>query len=219
MGQPPTGAPGGNAMTGSPGGGPGGQGGSLDTATLDYLVANQGTATWIVAVSDATSAGQIELSTGRAVMAMGGFTGSDNALTLEQLQALVSSGDLRFVSIGGRRGGGGALAHGRGRLVGHQQLGQLRLHRGQHRRVSHLGLRLRRGRLRVVARAARAGAARSSPSPGGRPAADLPEQVAAAQGHVRQRPNRQRRPSSVTVRRGDRRRSVPWPGCDPAPRG
>ena len=106
-GQPPAVAPGGTPMIGNLGGGPGGQGGSLDTATLDYLVANQGSARWIVAVSDATTAGQVELSTGRAVMAMGGFTGSDNALTLERLRALVSSGDLRFVSVGsGSRGGG-----------------------------------------------------------------------------------------------------------------
>ena len=112
-GQPPAGAPDGNAAVGNPGGA---RGSSLDAATLDYLVANQGTARWIVAVSDATSAGQIELSTGRAVMAMGGFTGSDNALTLEQLQALVSSGDLRFVSVGG--GGGGPGGGGGGGATG-----------------------------------------------------------------------------------------------------
>ncbi len=50
-------------------------------------------------------------------MAMGGFTGSDNAPTLEQLQALVASGDLRFVAVDGREGGfgGGVLgATGRG---------------------------------------------------------------------------------------------------------
>ena len=99
-------------MTGIPGGGPGGQGGSLDTATIDYLVANQGSAVWLVAVSDGTTASQVELSTGRAVMAMGGFTGSDNALTLERLQALVSSGDLRFVSVGGGGGGGGGAGIG-----------------------------------------------------------------------------------------------------------
>ena len=100
------GGPGGSAAMGNPGGGPGGQGAPLDASTLDYLVANQGTAKWLVAVSDATSAGQIELSTGRAVMAMGGFTGSDNALTLEQLRAFISAGDLRFVSVGGGGGPG-----------------------------------------------------------------------------------------------------------------
>jgi hypothetical protein len=104
MGQPPSGGT--NDGPGNGGFG-GGQGGSLDTTTLDYLVANQGAAKWIVAVSDATSASQIELATGRSVMSMGGFTGSDNALTLERLQALVASGDLRFVSTGGGGGGGG----------------------------------------------------------------------------------------------------------------
>ncbi len=106
----PGGAPGGLApagMTGAPGGGGpgGGAGASLDTATLDYLVANQGDATWLVAVSDATTASQVELSTGRAVMAMGGFSGSDAALSVERLQALVTDGDLRFVVAGETRGG------------------------------------------------------------------------------------------------------------------
>jgi hypothetical protein len=99
-GQSPAGAANGRA---SFGGGPGGSG--LDTATLDYLVANQGSATWLVAVSDSTSAGQVELATGRAVMSIGGFTGSDNALTLAQLKAYVASGRLRFVEVGGQGGG------------------------------------------------------------------------------------------------------------------
>jgi 4-amino-4-deoxy-L-arabinose transferase-like glycosyltransferase len=114
-------APGGTGIAGGPasggqapgalggfagGAGFGGQGGSLDAATIDYLVANQGSARWIVAVSGANSAGQIELSTGKPVMAMGGFTGSDNAPTLTELQALIASGDLRFVSVGGGGAGG-----------------------------------------------------------------------------------------------------------------
>jgi hypothetical protein len=41
-------------------------------------------------------------------MAMGGFTGSDNSPTLEQLQALIASGDLRFVAVGSGGGPGGA---------------------------------------------------------------------------------------------------------------
>ena len=103
------GGPGGNAGFG--GGGAGGPGGSsLDTATLDDLVANQGGATWLVAVSDSTTASQLELSTGRAVMSTGGFTGSDNALTLDQLKAYVASGELRFIEIGGRGGPGGGQA-------------------------------------------------------------------------------------------------------------
>ncbi|HEX2755914.1 MAG TPA: glycosyltransferase family 39 protein [Candidatus Limnocylindrales bacterium] len=112
----PGGAPGG-ATGGANGGLPGGTGaggafgGSGDQAVNSsltaYLVANRGTASWIVAVTSANQAGSIELATGEPVMAMGGFTGSDPAPTLEQFQAFVASGQLRFVIVGGQDGGPG----------------------------------------------------------------------------------------------------------------
>jgi 4-amino-4-deoxy-L-arabinose transferase-like glycosyltransferase len=85
------------------------QSGSV-TALADYLVANRGTATWIVATSGSGSADTIELATGAPVMAMGGFTGSDPAPTLDQLKAYVASGQLRYVFIGGQNGPGGSSA-------------------------------------------------------------------------------------------------------------
>jgi 4-amino-4-deoxy-L-arabinose transferase-like glycosyltransferase len=85
-------------------GGPG-DGGQVDSALIDYLVANRGSATWIVAVNGANEAGSIELASGLPVMAMGGFSGGDPAPTLAQLQAYVASGQLRYVLIGGGRGG------------------------------------------------------------------------------------------------------------------
>ncbi len=107
----PPGAPAGRSVAGcwwrGGAGGPGGPGASLDSATLDYLVANQGSARWIVAVSGANGAGQIELETGKPVMAMGGFTGSDDTPTLDELKAYIASGDLRFIVVGGGGGGGG----------------------------------------------------------------------------------------------------------------
>src|SRR5207247_10433405 len=87
------------------GGGAGGRTAQFDSALIDYLVANRGSATWIVAVSGANEAGTIELQTGLPVMAMGGFNGGDPAPTLAQLQAYVASGQLRYVLIGGRGGG------------------------------------------------------------------------------------------------------------------
>jgi 4-amino-4-deoxy-L-arabinose transferase-like glycosyltransferase len=119
-GQPPTGGPGGPSNSASSGdggaggaGGPGGPGGSsLSTATIDYLVANQGTATWLVAVSDSTTASQVELTTGKAVISMGGFTGIDNAMTLEKMQSLVASGQLRFVVAGDSAGQPGGQSGG-----------------------------------------------------------------------------------------------------------
>jgi len=104
-------AGGGGASTGGFGGGglAGGLGGgdAVSSALTDYLVANRGSATWIVAVTSANQAGSIELATGLPVVAMGGFTGSDPAPTLPQLQSMVASGQLRFVIIGGRGGGPG----------------------------------------------------------------------------------------------------------------
>jgi len=89
---------------GAPAGRPG-DGGQVDSALVEYLVANRGGATWIVAVNGANEAGSIELASGMPVMAMGGFSGGDPAPTLSQLQAYVASGQLRYVLIGGGRGG------------------------------------------------------------------------------------------------------------------
>jgi 4-amino-4-deoxy-L-arabinose transferase-like glycosyltransferase len=104
------GGPAGGLATGAAGGLPGDGGGlggnSSDTALLDYLVSNRGSATWIVAANSAQEAGSIELATGLPVMAMGGFTGSDPAPTLDQLESYVASGKLRFVLASGGMGGG-----------------------------------------------------------------------------------------------------------------
>jgi 4-amino-4-deoxy-L-arabinose transferase-like glycosyltransferase len=88
------------------GGPPGGGAANVDSALVDYLVANRGSATWIVAVSGANEAGSIELATGLPVMAMGGFNGGDPAPTVEQLAAYVANGQLRYVLLGGQGGGG-----------------------------------------------------------------------------------------------------------------
>jgi 4-amino-4-deoxy-L-arabinose transferase-like glycosyltransferase len=100
----------GQPATGLPGDGGGLGGNTSDTALLTYLVANRGSATWIVAADSAQEAGSIELATGLPVMAMGGFTGSDPAPTLTQLKAYIASGKLRFVLASGGAGGGGGLS-------------------------------------------------------------------------------------------------------------
>ncbi len=93
---------------GAVGGGPGGGLGRdvADSALASYLSANQGKATWIVAMTSAMQAGSLELATGEPVMAMGGFSGTDPAPSLAQIQAYVASGQLRFVLVGGNGGGG-----------------------------------------------------------------------------------------------------------------
>jgi 4-amino-4-deoxy-L-arabinose transferase-like glycosyltransferase len=84
----------------------GGPGGGVSDSMAKYLVANQGTATWLVAVSSAQQASSLIISTGKPVIAMGGFTGSDPAMTVDRLQELVASGQLGYVMPGGGNGGG-----------------------------------------------------------------------------------------------------------------
>jgi 4-amino-4-deoxy-L-arabinose transferase-like glycosyltransferase len=102
--------------SGGPGGFAGfaGDPGGTNRALVDFLVANRGGATWLVAVTSANAAGPLQLASGIPVMAMGGFMGSDPAPTLEQLQADVHDGRLRFVLVSGRGAGPGGFFGGDG---------------------------------------------------------------------------------------------------------
>ncbi|GGK78476.1 glycosyl transferase [Planomonospora parontospora subsp. parontospora] len=80
----------------------------LSAEMIAYLKENRGGATWLVAVGGAQSASSAILSTGLPVIAMGGFTGGDPAMTVDRLRELVASGRLGYVMPGdGRRGPGG----------------------------------------------------------------------------------------------------------------
>jgi 4-amino-4-deoxy-L-arabinose transferase-like glycosyltransferase len=72
---------------------------ALTPQLFDYLVANKGDATWLVAVRSANEAAQIQLATGQPAMAMGGFSGTDQALSLTELELDVASGRLRYILI------------------------------------------------------------------------------------------------------------------------
>jgi hypothetical protein len=88
-----------------PGGGGGGAGGSgsTDTALVDLL--NGTSSRWSAAVvGDQAAAGYI-LSTNTAVMAIGGWSGSDDAPTLAEFQRYVADGDVSYFVAGGGMGG------------------------------------------------------------------------------------------------------------------
>ncbi|HEY2915669.1 MAG TPA: glycosyltransferase family 39 protein [Candidatus Limnocylindrales bacterium] len=98
---------GGDVAAGPGGDGQAGDGAQAsDPALVAYLLANQGSARWIVAVSGSQAAADIQLAAQQPVMAMGGFTGGDPTPTLAQLQAYVQSGELRYVLLGGGGGPG-----------------------------------------------------------------------------------------------------------------
>jgi 4-amino-4-deoxy-L-arabinose transferase-like glycosyltransferase len=60
-------------------------------------------------MTDVHSASSIILSTGKPVIVMGGFTGSDPAMTVTKLQGYVKEGALRYLLLGDGRGGSSAV--------------------------------------------------------------------------------------------------------------
>ena len=102
-----------------------------DSALIEYLLAHQGSAKYLVAVSGSQSAAPIILATGKPVVTIGGFTGSDPAPTVSQLEAMVKSGELKYVLIGD----GGGMGGGRGGSTRHHRVGAGARHRRHRRRA------------------------------------------------------------------------------------
>ena len=80
----------------------------MNGALLSYLEAQQGSAKYLFATMSSMTAAPYIIETGKAVMALGGFSGSDEILTVSQLQTLVSEGQVHyFLLSGGGPGGAG----------------------------------------------------------------------------------------------------------------
>jgi 4-amino-4-deoxy-L-arabinose transferase-like glycosyltransferase len=90
---------------GNQGGGFGGAG--VDAQLLSYLEQHQGSTTYLLVTSNSNSAAPYIIATGKPVMSLGGFSGSDPILTLAQFEALVKNNTVRYVLGGGGPGGGG----------------------------------------------------------------------------------------------------------------
>jgi 4-amino-4-deoxy-L-arabinose transferase-like glycosyltransferase len=73
---------------------------------VSYLEQHRAGAQWLVAVASAQQASSLILQTGEPVIAMGGFTGSDAAMTVAKLQQYVEEGKLRYILVNGSNGGG-----------------------------------------------------------------------------------------------------------------
>lgn len=78
--------------------------GSVNSGLLKYVEAHQGSAKYLFAVSDASTAAPYIIKSGKAVMAIGGFNGTDPTLTLKQFKALVKKGELKYYYSSGRSG-------------------------------------------------------------------------------------------------------------------
>ncbi len=103
----------GGGMRFGPGAGPGGAMGSrgdADDPAFVALLQSAGTK-WSAATTSASNSATLALASDTDVMGIGGFNGGDPAPTLEQFQALVATGEVRyFVGGGGGPGGNSEIA-------------------------------------------------------------------------------------------------------------
>ncbi|MEV7394545.1 glycosyltransferase family 39 protein [Streptomyces sp. NPDC091215] len=117
MGQPPTGTGSSSSGSSSSGrstseagqmGGGGGMGGGSQVTSemITYLKKHQDGATWLVAVATDQTASSIILESGQPVISMGGWSGSDNAMTLAKLKSLVKAGKLHYIMVSSDGGQG-----------------------------------------------------------------------------------------------------------------
>ena len=104
--------PGSESGTQQAGGGGMGGGTQVSSEMIAYLKKHQDGATWLLAVSTDQTASSIILESGQPVISMGGWSGSDNAMTLAKLKSLVKSGKLHYiiVSSDGGQGTNSAIA-------------------------------------------------------------------------------------------------------------
>ena len=76
-----------------------------NTKLIKFLETHNTTEKYILATSTSGgTASDIIIQTGKSVMSIGGFMGSDKTLTLDQFKALVVKGEVRYVTVGGMGG-------------------------------------------------------------------------------------------------------------------
>jgi 4-amino-4-deoxy-L-arabinose transferase-like glycosyltransferase len=94
-----------SSATAGAGGGAAMGGTTTSAALVTALKATS--STWAAAVAGDQSAAELELATGKAVIAIGGWSGSDNSPTLAQFKAYVAAGQIRYYIASGQGGGQG----------------------------------------------------------------------------------------------------------------
>ncbi|MCP8970602.1 glycosyltransferase family 39 protein [Ectobacillus ponti] len=82
----------------------------VNQALLSYVTKNNTGEKYLFATTRANDAASYIIETGKAVMAMGGFSGSDPALTVDKLQQLVKNKEIKYFLIpsSGSSGMGGS---------------------------------------------------------------------------------------------------------------
>jgi len=76
------------------------EGSSVDTTLLDFLQANTQDIEYLVAVPSSQQGAELVLATGRPVLYMGGFSGSDAVVSQESIANMVADRELRYIFYG-----------------------------------------------------------------------------------------------------------------------
>ena len=118
----PTSGPTSSAMGGGFGSGTRPTGGGTATTTTTSSASLSAlleatTTRWAAAIVGSQTAATWQLSSGKAVMAVGGFNGGDASPTLAQFETYVAQGKISYFISGGGTGGGGGQSGGTGSQI------------------------------------------------------------------------------------------------------
>ncbi|MDS0526129.1 glycosyltransferase family 39 protein [Clostridium sp. SHJSY1] len=72
---------------------------------IEFLQKNKTNEKYILVTASCNDAADIIIKSGESVMALGGFSGSDKIITLDEFKALAKNGEVRYVMTGGMGGG------------------------------------------------------------------------------------------------------------------
>ncbi|GAB6092818.1 ArnT family glycosyltransferase [Furfurilactobacillus curtus] len=75
---------------------------SANQKLIKYLDQHDGNAKYLFATSDSGTAAPYIIKTGKAVMAIGGFNGTDKAISLKHFKQLVKKGEIKYFYVSGR---------------------------------------------------------------------------------------------------------------------
>lgn len=85
--------------------GQGKEGNSSNSKLVSFLKKNITTEKYALVVSSSQSADTLIINNSLSVMTLGGFSGSDNTITLSKFKEMVKNGEIRYVLTGGMGGG------------------------------------------------------------------------------------------------------------------
>ena len=89
-------APGGAGIRAAGGGGAGGLNGATTVDSALVTALKSGDYTWAAATTGDNEAASLELASGTSVMALGGYNGTDSAITLQAFEKLVAAGSVHY---------------------------------------------------------------------------------------------------------------------------